>query len=307
MKIYQNACFSDFQHLGSSVALGNFDGVHRGHAHVISIAKQFVHFRFFGAITFDPHPRDFFHPSRNPFHLTSKSQKEHYLKEERLDFLWHQTFDGPFAEQSPEHFAQEFLVQGLRVGHVVVGPDFAFGHGRSGNVQTLRHLGERLGFGVTVAAPWVDEEGIVCASTTIRRLLRDGNIKKANHLLGRPYTITGPVMAGDRLGRTLGFPTANLSLGSFLPPHAGAYAVTIQWRQHRYYGVANVGLRPTVGGTQERLEVHLFDFQNDLYGDTLHVSFHHFLRPEMKFPSLPALKACIEEDCRRARQCFGDL
>lgn len=307
MKIYQNACFSEFQHPGASVALGNFDGVHRGHAHIISTTKQFPHFRFFGAITFDPHPRDFFQRPLSPFHITSKQQKEQYLKDMNLDFLWHQTFDQTFAQQSPERFARDFLVNGLRVGHVVVGPDFAFGHQRRGNVQTLRHLGERLGFGVTVAAPWVDDDGIICASTSIRRLLREGQLNKANHLLARPYTITGTVVAGDRLGQTLGFPTANIHLASFLPPRSGVYAVQVQWKEKNYHGVANIGLRPTVGGTQERLEIHLFDFRNDLYGETLHVSFHHFLRHEIKFPSLPALKACIEEDCRRARQFFGDI
>jgi riboflavin kinase/FMN adenylyltransferase len=307
MKIYQNACFAHFLHPGASVALGNFDGVHRGHVHIISIAKQFPHLRFFGAITFDPHPRDFFQIPKHPFHLTSKNQKEQCFRGQNLDFLWHQTFDQTFAEQSPERFAQDFLVQGLRVGHVVVGPDFAFGHQRRGTVQTLRHLGERLGFGVTVAAPWMDEDGTLCASTTIRRLLRDGDLTKANHLLGRPYTIIGPVVSGDRLGRTLGFPTANIDMGSFLPPRSGVYAVTLQRQNHTHYGVANVGLRPTVGGSQERLEVHLFDFRNDLYDEVLPVAFHHFLRPEMKFPSLPDLKACIEEDCRRARHFFGDI
>lgn len=307
MKIYQNACFSEFLHPGASVALGNFDGVHRGHAHIISMTKQFSHFRFFGAITFDPHPRDFFQSPQSPFHLTSKHQKEQHLMEQGLDFLWHQTFDRAFAEQSPERFAHDFLVQGLRVGHVVVGPDFAFGHQRRGHVQTLRHLGERLGFGITIAAPWMDDDGTLCASTTIRRLLREGDLNKANHLLGRPYTITGPVVSGDRLGRTLGFPTANIPLGSFLPPRYGVYAVTLQRQDTIHHGVANVGLRPTVGGTQERLEVHLFDFRNDIYGEAVHVSFHHLLRPEMKFPSLPALKACIEEDCRRARHFFGDI
>jgi riboflavin kinase/FMN adenylyltransferase len=305
MKIYQESGFPDFQHPGASVALGNFDGVHKGHAHIISISKQFDHFRFFGAITFDPHPRDFFQNPQTPFHLTSKNQKNQYLGDMGLDFLWCQRFDTTFAQQSPERFAQNFLVQGLHVGHVVVGPDFVFGHQRSGNTQTLKNLGERLGFGVTVAAPWTDKNGVLCASTTIRRFLHDGLIEKANALLGRPYAITGTVIPGDQRGRTLGFPTVNIDMGSFLRPLSGVYAVRVQWHQNTYNGVANIGFRPTVAGKQELLEVHLFDFRNDLYGETLTVSFHHFLRPEKKFPSLHDLKTCIERDCQQARQLLA--
>jgi len=296
---------------GAVVAIGNFDGVHRGHHAVIAATAR--HARELGTIhavvTFEPHPREFFAPDAPSFRLTPFRIKVRQLEAIGLDHLFVLHFDRELASKSAEAFVVEVLSEGLEVAHVVVGYDFVFGHQRRGNAELLAELGRLRGFGVTTLPPVEGEPGEIYSSTRIRQHLAAGSPVVAGALLGRPWEIEGRVEQGDRRGRTLGFPTANLPIAGYLQPALGVYAVkagidegrgTI-WRD----GVANLGRRPTVGGTRVQLEVHLFDFAGDLYGRHLRVALIDFLRPEKKFDGLPALQAQIAEDSRQARHVLA--
>lgn len=215
-------------------------------------------------------------------------------------------FDAALAALSAEQFVRDVLVDGLRLRHVVVGYNFAFGHGRTGDVARLRSLASEAGIGMTSVSPVDSADGTVYSSSAIRALLKEGDVRRAGTLLGRPWEIEGIVQTGARLGNTLGFPTANLLLDDYVRPAYGVYAVRcgvegpagLSWHP----GAANIGRRPTVDGTAERLEAHLFDFSDDLYGKHLRVALIERLRPEKKFDGLAALKAQIAEDCRAARR-----
>jgi riboflavin kinase/FMN adenylyltransferase len=213
------------------------------------------------------------------------------------------------AERSAEGFAGDILHRGLGVAHVVVGEDFCFGKGRSGTARTLKELGRAMRFGVDAVAAAADENGIVYSSTAIRQRLSAGEPEGVIGLLGRPWEIAGRVEHGDERGRKLGFPTANLAMGEYMEPKLGVYAIRAALDEGgapRWFdGVANLGRRPTIGGTRVQLEVHLFDFSQDLYGKHLRVALLGFIRPEMKFDGLEALRARIGEDCRAARAIAG--
>lgn len=287
---------------GGAVALGNFDGVHRGHqallattaGHAQALKAPLV------ALTFEPHPRRFFVPDTGPFRLTLPPAKVRLLEQYGVQAVLAQRFDPAFAAVSAEAFIDEVLLGGLGARHVVCGYDFTFGSRRSGNVEKLRKMGEKRGFGVTVLDP-VMREGEIYSSTRIREALRAGMAREATELLGHPWEIEGVVEQGDQRGRTIGFPTANVALGEHLRPRFGVYAVRALvddvWRN----AVANLGKRPTVGKLQENFEVHLFDFVGDLYGRTLRVQLVDFIRPEMKFAGLDQLKAQIAADGQAAR------
>jgi riboflavin kinase/FMN adenylyltransferase len=296
---------------GSVLAIGNFDGVHLGHHAVLGRTRDLA--RSLGApfavLTFEPHPRSLFRPEDPPFRLTPLRVKVHALEELGVEHLFVRHFDQDFANISAEAFVREILVAQLEVKQVVVGWDFCFGHKRTGDVALLRNLGAELGFAVTAMDPVTQQDGEVYSSSNIRRYLREGAPDKASRLLGRPFEIDERVFEGDRRGRTLGFPTANLALSEYLVPAIGVYAVragvesegTIRW----YDAVANLGRRPTVDGTRLQLEVHLFDFTGDLYGHHLRVQLVERLRPEKKFDGLEGLKAQIARDCDRARTVLG--
>jgi riboflavin kinase/FMN adenylyltransferase len=299
--------------LPAVVAIGNFDGVHLGHKHVIETARE--HARALGAplavLTFEPHPRSYFQSGAPPFRLTPFRSKAHQLEALGVDILFVLPFDAALAAVPAEQFASDILVKGLRVRHVVVGYNFAFGHGRKGDVAQLRSLAAQMGFGVTSVGPVDGADGVVYSSSAIRRSLQEGDVARAGALLGRPWEIEGLVQTGARLGRTLGFPTANLLLDDYVRPAYGVYAVRcgveapdgLSWHP----GAANFGRRPTVDGTAERLEAHLFDFTGDLYGKHLRVAFVERLRAETKFDGLDALKAQIAKDCLAARRILGAM
>ncbi len=292
---------------GAVMALGNFDGVHRGHQAVISrsAAVARAEHRPHGVVTFEPHPRALFRPDDPPFRLTPLRVKTHQLEALGVKLMVSLHFDAGFAERSAESFVTEVLHQGLGVGHVVTGYDFVFGKGRSGDAELLRKIGGELGFGVTIVPPVASEAGAVFSATRIRELLVARQPKDAAALLGRPWEIDGRVEKGDQRGRTIGFPTANIALGDYLRPAAGVYAVragiergsSIEWHD----AVANIGTRPTVNGTDLRLEVHLFDFDGDLYGLHLRVALIDWIRAERKFSGLDELKAQIARDAALAR------
>jgi len=287
---------------GGAVALGNFDGVHRGHQALIATTARHAEALKapLVALTFEPHPRRFFVADTAPFRLTLPSAKLRLLEHHGVQAVLAQRFDPDFAAISAEAFVDEVLLGGLGARHVVCGYDFTFGSRRSGNVEKLHTLGERRGFAVTVLDP-VMREGEIYSSTRIREALRAGMAREATELLGHPWEIEGAVEQGDQRGRTIGFPTANVSLGEHLRPRFGVYAVRAlvdgQWRN----AVANLGKRPTVGKLQENFEVHLFDFAGDLYGKNLRVQLLDFIRPEMKFAGLDQLKAQIAADGQTAR------
>lgn len=293
---------------GSAVAVGNFDGVHLGHREVIAEAGRLARAARipWAVLTFEPHPRQLFHPEAEPFRLSPLPVKARLIAALGADVLIVVPFDATFAKLTARQFVETVLVDALKARHVVCGHDFAFGHGRKGTPELLLWLGDEFGFGFTCVAEVKDEAGEPFSSTRIRQLLKAGEPEAAARLLGRPWQIEGTVLAGDRRGRQLGFPTANLDLGEWLRPARGVYAVRVNvgggetggWRD----GVANIGRRPTVGGERELLEVHLFDFAGDLYGAHVAVQLIAFLRPEKKFDGLAALQAQIADDCREARR-----
>lgn len=292
---------------GAVVAIGNFDGVHLGHQAVVRATAAKAHALDVpsAVLTFEPHPRMFFKPNSEPFRLTPLRPKAHAIEALGIEVLIVLAFDRALSQKSAESFVDDVLMVGMAASHVVVGADFVFGHDRLGNVARLIEMGGRCGFSVTALAPVAGPEGTVYSSTAIRDALKAGEPRRAAALLGRTWEIEGRVEHGDERGRHLGFPTANIGLGDYLRPAFGVYAVeagidhgaATKW--HR--GVANLGRRPTVAGSVERLEAHLFDFDRDLYGRHLRVRLIEFLRPEKKFDGLEALRAQIARDSAEAR------
>jgi riboflavin kinase/FMN adenylyltransferase len=289
---------------GGAVAIGNFDGIHLGHQFVIAKAGDLA--RRSGTepaiLTFEPHPRSVFQPAAPPFRLTPFRVKAELLRGLDVARLYNLHFDLKFAALGAEDFVRQVLVAGLGIGEAVVGYDFVFGYRRQGDAALLSRMGAALGFGVTIVEP-VQQGSEIYSSTCIRDLLVEGKPREAAALLGRPWEIDGRVEQGDRRGRTIGFPTANLDLADYLRPAAGVYAVrTAIGRDGAWLdGVANFGRRPTFGCSDLRLEVHLFDFAGDLYGRHLRVALVDYLRPERKFAGLDALKAQIAADAAQAR------
>jgi riboflavin kinase/FMN adenylyltransferase len=293
---------------GAVVAIGNFDGVHLGHRRVIEEARDAA--RRLGVdsavMTFAPHPRRFFRPDQPPFLLTRLRGKLRRFAEIGVDRVHLLRFDARLAALSPEQFVDRLLVAGLGVRHVCVGYDFVFGRGRAG---TAAFLAERLaaaGVGSSIVAPVSSGAGAgdeVFSSTAARQALAEGDTARAAGILGRPFEVEGRVAMGDRRGRTIGFPTANVWLRDQVRPRHGVYAVRVGVEGGGVHdGVANLGLRPTFGGDREpRLEVHLFRFAGDLYGRRICVELRAFLREERRFDGLDALKAQIAADAEAAR------
>jgi len=290
---------------GATLALGNFDGVHRGHRAVLAAAHAARPELPLVALTFEPHPREHFRPDDPPFRLTLAAAKAAALRAAGADRVVALPFDAAFAAMSAEDFVAEVLHRGLGAKHLSCGADFAFGYRRGGDVRFLAAQAERLGMGLTVVPPVTDAAGPL-SSSRIRRVLQDGYPERAAEELGRPWEIRGPVSHGDKRGRTIGFPTANVPLGRHLEPARGVYAVLVTLADGRVVpGVANIGLRPTVGGSESRVEAHLFNFAGDLYGQEVGVALLHFLRPEQRFSGLPALVAQIAADAAIARRLLG--
>ncbi len=290
---------------GASVALGNFDGVHRGHRQVIAEAAKAaaaLHVPL-GVVTFEPHPRLYFQREHAPFRLMTIEQQARALDALGVDLFYVLPFDDEMAHLTDEAFARDILHQGLGARHVAAGFDISFGVGRTGSPETLRRFGAQFGFGVSIAEPVADPDGEKCSSSAIRKALREGRPERAAALLGRPFAIEGVVVHGDKLGRTIGFPTANIALGDYVRPAYGIYAVRTRLADGREIpGVGYVGRRPTVNGADERLEVHLLDFDEDIYGDTLETDFIAFQRGDEKFDGLEPMIAQMDRDKETARR-----
>ena len=291
---------------GATVALGNMDGVHLGHVAVLRAAHAARPDLPLAALTFEPHPREHFRPQDPGFRLTLLPAKAAALTAAGAAHVFALPFDDAFAAMTAEAFVEEVLHKGLGARHLACGPDFAFGHRRGGDVAFLAREAEKRGMGLTVV-PHVHHDGEAISSTGIRRLLQDGYPERAAERLGRPWEIRGAVVHGDKLGRVLGWPTANIWIGRHLEPARGVYAVTVALPDGtEAKGVANVGRRPTLGGDPEtRLETFIFDFNGDLYDQEIGVRLVHFLRPDAKFAGLEALKVAIAEDERQARAILG--
>ncbi len=302
------AIFHDWRDLpervrGASVALGNFDGVHLGHAHVLRTAHAARPDAPLAVLSFEPHPRELFRPDDPPFRLTLPRERAAALAAHGVRLLFELPFDRDFSLMPAEAFVAGVLHAGLGARHLTCGPDFAFGHRRGGGTAFLAARAEALGVGMTVATVLADETGPITA-TRIRRALQDGYPERATAALGRAWAIVGEVAHGDKRGRTIGFPTANIALARHLEPARGVYAVRARLPDGGVYaGVANIGRRPTVNaGSESRLEVNLFDFAGDLYGAELSVSLHAFLRGERRFAGLDELRAQIAADAAEARR-----
>ena len=293
---------------GAIVALGNFDGFHLGHQAVAREAIEWARAEGRPSIiaTFDPHPVRFFRPDAGPFRLTTLEQRQELYLEAGATAMLVFHFDGALAGTTAEDFVQQLLGHHLGVKGVVTGGDFTFGKARGGNVERLVELGREVGIEARSVAPVMDG-GTPVSSSRVRDALRDGDPQEAARLLTRPFAIRGVVEPGDKRGRTIGYPTANLSVESYLRPKYGIYAVTgrILSTGQELQGAANIGVRPQFEPPKELLEPYFFEFDGDLYGQEIEVAFHHFLRGEARFDSLEALTAQMEKDCGAARHLLS--
>lgn len=288
---------------GAIVALGNFDGFHFGHQAVVGRAVERARAEGRPAIvaTFDPHPRRFFQPDAPPFRLTTLDQRERLFAAAGADAMLVFHFDATLARLSARQFAEQ-LIETIGAAGVVTGEDFTFGKGREGDVATLASLGTALGFTAETVAP-VHQQGTIVSSSRIRAHLKAGQPREAAALLTRPFAIEAVVEGGAKLGRQLGYPTANMRLGNYLRPAYGIYAVRGRLADGQVLnGVANLGIRPSFDPPVELLESFFFDFGGDLYGQIVEVALIEYLRPEAKFDSLEGLTRQMDEDAARARE-----
>lgn len=297
---------------GGAAAIGNFDGVHLGHLALIEAARAAAAQMGGGAptavVTFEPHPRRHFQPDAPPFRLTTPEHKARLIAAAGVDRLHVLEFGAALASMPPEGFARDVIADGLGLGHVVVGEDFRFGHRRAGDAAMLRRLGQAMGFGVTILHLVGDEAGDF-SSTAVRVAVEQGNMADAAAILGRWHAVTGRVREGDRRGRELGYPTANLDFGAQILPRFGIYAARVEVLEGPHTGVhdgvASIGIRPTFGVNAPNFEVHLFDFAGDLYGAPIAAGLVAFLRPEARFDSAAALVAQMDRDSLEARAALA--
>ena len=293
---------------GAVLALGNFDGFHLGHQRVVAEAVEWARAEGRPAIvaTFDPHPVRHFAPHVPPFRLTTLDQREELFAAAGADAMLVFHFDDELAGTKAEDFIIHLLGERIGAAGVVTGEDFTFGKDRGGNVAVLRETGAQAGIEARAVGPVLDG-GRPVSSSRIRDALKAGEDEEAARLLTRPFAIRGTVIHGDKRGREIGYPTANMELGAYLRPRFGIYAVTgrIVATGQPLNGAASIGIRPMFDPPKELLEPYFFDFSGDLYGQEIEVALHHFLRPEMKFDSIAALQAQMAEDCDEAQRILG--
>ncbi|QBX34206.1 bifunctional riboflavin kinase/FAD synthetase [Paracoccus liaowanqingii] len=292
---------------GATIAMGNFDGVHKGHRAVIDTAREACDAPL-GILTFEPHPRQYFAPDAPPFRLMNSEARANRLARLGVQQLYELPFGPVLAGLTPEAFAREVLAEGLGIAHVTVGADFCFGKNRRGTADTLREMGQRFGFGVTIV-PLVGAAEGEYSSTAIRAALAQGQTHDACRMLGHWHRIEGEVVHGEKRGRELGWPTANMVMDGLHLPRLGVYAVLVDVLtgpdRLSCQGVASLGVRPMFGRNAPNLEVHLFDFSGDLYGQHLSVALVDFLRDEASFDGLPALIEQIDRDAQDARRLLA--
>jgi riboflavin kinase/FMN adenylyltransferase len=308
MRIFRHIADVPEAYKGAVVAIGNFDGVHLGHQALIGAARRLADERGapLAVLVFEPHPQEFFRPGDEPFRLTPFRIKTHLIAGLGVDAMFALAFDAELAHKSAQDFVLDILVNGLGAGCVLVGRDFQFGKGRTGDIAVLSYMGEMEGFGVVVCDPVAAGAGGKISSTAIRTALKSGKPEEAARLLGHPFAVEGRVEPGERRGHALGFPTANMRLDGHLRPAYGIYAVRVAVLEEdkvvsRHDGVANLGIRPMFESAEPLLEAHLFDFSGDIYGKHLSVELIAYLRPEAKFAGVEELKLQIKKDCNAAR------
>jgi len=297
------------KHRGCVATIGKFDGVHLGHKQILNQVKTIA--KALGlpslVILFEPHPAEFFVADKAPARLNPLATKLEYLAQQQIDRVLCLSFNSKLSQMSSTQFISELLVDKLAVAHFVVGDDFRFGRGRDGNFALLKEQGKKLAFGVENTVTFkLDGERV--SSTKLRQLLANNDFQQAALIAGRPFTIKGRVMQGQQLARTFGAPTANIKITKYNTPLHGVYAVSVKTAAGEYLeGVANIGKRPTVSGVKPVLEVHIFDFSGDIYGQKLLVEFKQFLRAEQKFADLDQLKQAILNDIEVAKNYFATL
>ncbi|GAB5482493.1 MAG: bifunctional riboflavin kinase/FAD synthetase [Parasphingorhabdus sp.] len=292
---------------GAIIALGNFDGFHKGHQAVAQTAIDWAKEESRQAIiaTFDPHPVRHFQPDAPPFRLTTLNQRERLFTAAGADAMLVFEFDAELAGTTAEDFVEKLMVERFGAAGIVTGEDFTFGKGRAGNIEVMKQLGEPLGLATKSVGPVSDSDEVI-SSSRIRDALKAGDCETATKLLTRPFAIEGTVIHGDKNGRKLGYPTANIDIDHYLRPKYGIYAVKGRLPDGRIVnGAANLGIRPTFDPPKELLEPYFFDFSDDLYGQVIEVELHHFLRGEAKFDDLDGLMAQMEKDCAKARDMLG--
>ncbi|SUZ30336.1 Riboflavin biosynthesis protein RibF [Roseibaca ekhonensis] len=308
MQVFHHWTGLDANARGASVAMGNFDGLHLGHRAVIDMARRPD--APLGVVTFEPHPREYFAPDAPPFRLMNAQARAHRLQVLGVDRLYELPFDETLSTLTARAFAQQVLHIGLGIRHVVIGADFCFGKGRTGTAADLQALGHELGFDVTVAE-LVAQGDDVFSSTAIRAALTEGAPRRAAHMLGHWHRIEGPVLHGEKRGRDLGYPTANMSIEGLHPPRFGVYAVLVDVMDGphagRYHGVASMGVRPMFGVNTPNLETFLFDFTGDLYGARLSVALVEHLRDEVAYAGVDKLITQMDADSLQARAILSAL
>ena len=304
MRIIRDYQFVSPSDRGATVAIGNFDGVHIGHQAVIDIARNAAPEAPLGIVTFEPHPREYFAPDAPPFRLMNAEAKANRLEKLGVKRLYELNFNAALSGLTAEEFAQDVIVNGLGLTHVVIGADFCFGKGRSGTAQDLQEFGARMGFGVTIA-PLIETGDKLVSSTNIRQALSDGKPREAAEMLSHLHRIEGKVITGEQRGRELGYPTANQNTTGLHQPKFGVYAVFVDVlsgpHKGTYKGAASIGVRPMFGENTPNCETYLFDFKGDLYGEHISVALVEYLRGEEKFDSLDALITQMDADCIEAR------
>ncbi len=295
------------RHRGCVATIGNFDGVHRGHQVILKHLAEEAARRSLPAtlILFEPQPLEFFRPDIAPPRLTSLRDKVALLRELGLTRVLCLRFNRVLAQMEPERFIEEILVQRLGLRYLLVGDDFRFGRKRRGDFAMLQRAGAEQGFEVACTPTVTDATGERISSTRVRQALAEGDLSTATALLGHPYRISGRVRRGQALGRDLGFPTANIGFGGLQPAANGIFVVRVHGLDAPRPGVASIGTRPTVNGVEPLLEVHLLDFEGQLYGRTLSVEFLQWLRAEERFESVEAMQRQIARDADRAREFFA--
>ena len=292
----------------SAAVIGNFDGLHRGHLEVLKNAKEFSSKSNLplSVLTFDPHPRAFFSKGNTNFLLQTLLDKAEALSKNNIDYLINLKFNDHLSELSPEQFVEKVLFESLSLKHIFVGKDFKFGKDRAGDINSLESFGLKYRIGLS-SIKLKNQDGTSISSTKIRNNLKKGKIKEANELLGRPYMISGLVIEGDKRGRQIGFPTANISLGNLIRPAFGVYAVLIEGIENKVLrGIANIGRRPTVNDRGVLLEVNIFDFNEDIYGKKIFISLIDFIRDEKKFDGIENLKKQIVMDVKLSKSILGN-
>ncbi len=292
-----------------TLAIGNFDGVHKGHQELIKLGKDIAikENGKFGILTFEPHPISYFIPERKNYRITPLEIKKNILSELKVDNLFLIDFDSSFSEITAEDFIKKILVDKLKVSTVITGKDFVFGKDRLGNFETLTNASEQYNFRYISSDLLFIDEKAKFSSTEIRKSLHEGNIELANSHLGRNYIISGTVVGGRQEGRKLGFKTANINFEEFVIPKFGVYSCNIKFDGDLYKAIANIGVRPTFDLNKPILEVHIFNFDRDIYKKYVEVEFIEFIREEKKFNSVEELKGQIQDDIKRVHNSFDML